>query len=274
MTLQFGDQIGYSKIKLRTDLSYTVYGASICFELFTPTVAYCGERYDTQSQLYFLGNGHRVYNSRLMRFHTPDAHSPFLQGGINSYCYCKDDPVNFSDPTGKTRTPLQPVNTSIRRRGFNSTLHRASVFVQREMSARAEARVARVTARRTTQSAHDLFQSAQMNRAEASTANDPIQRQFFSIAAELDQREALRQLEQSLTSSSQSSEFSQQADALAEDSFFLRRFESENFPPPRVHSPALSVQTDQVTTIQPLAASIRRTTVIGVSSRIRRNDQP
>lgn len=266
MTPQSCDQIGYSKIKLRTDLSYTVYGAPICFESFTPTVAHCGERYDTQSQLYFLGNGHRVHNSRLMRFHTPDAHSPFLQGGINSYCYCKNDPVNFSDPTGKTRTPLQPVNTSIPRRGFNSTLHRARVLRQLERSARAEARVARVTARQTTQSAQDLFQSAQWNRAEASTANDPIQRQFFSIAAELDQREALQQLEQGWTSSSQSLEFSQQADALAEDSFFLRRFESENFPLPRLHSLALSVQTDQVATIQPLATSIRRTTVRGVSS--------
>lgn len=77
MTLQFGDQIGYSKIKLRTDLSYTVYGASICFELFTPTVAYCGERYDTQSQLYFLGNGHRVYNSESVSF--------FVCGPITAY---------------------------------------------------------------------------------------------------------------------------------------------------------------------------------------------
>lgn len=274
MTLQFGDQIGHSKIKLRTDLSYTVYGTPICFESFTPTVAYCGERYDTQSQLYFLGNGHRVYNSRLMRFHTPDAHSPFLQGGINSYCYCKDDPVNFSDPTGKTRTPLQPVNTSIRRRGFNSTLHRTRVLRQLGRSARDDARDASVTAGRTTQAAQDLFQSAQMNRAGASTANDPTQREFFSIAAELDEREALQRLEQGRTSRSRSLEFSQLADALDEDRFFLRRFESENFPPPRVHSPALSVQTDQVTTIQPLATSIRRTTVIGVSSGIRRNNQP
>ena len=49
---------------------------------------------------YFLGNGYRVYNSRLMRFHSPDSWSPFGEGGLNAYMYCAGDPVNFSDPTG------------------------------------------------------------------------------------------------------------------------------------------------------------------------------
>jgi RHS repeat-associated protein len=49
---------------------------------------------------YFLGNGYRVYNPRLMCFHSPDSWSPFGEGGLNAYRYCAGDPVNFSDPTG------------------------------------------------------------------------------------------------------------------------------------------------------------------------------
>jgi RHS repeat-associated protein len=49
---------------------------------------------------YFLGNGYRVYNPRLMRFHSPDSWSPFGAGGLNAYMYCLGNPVNASDPTG------------------------------------------------------------------------------------------------------------------------------------------------------------------------------
>lgn len=50
---------------------------------------------------YHLGNGHRVYNPALMRFHSPDSLSPFGEGGLNGYAYCLGDPVNYTDPTGK-----------------------------------------------------------------------------------------------------------------------------------------------------------------------------
>lgn len=50
---------------------------------------------------YQLGNGHRVYNPALMRFHNPDRLSPFDRGGLNAYAYCQGDPVNFVDPTGR-----------------------------------------------------------------------------------------------------------------------------------------------------------------------------
>ena len=36
-----------------------------------------------------------------MRFISPDTLSPFLEGGINTYAYCQNDPVNAQDPTGK-----------------------------------------------------------------------------------------------------------------------------------------------------------------------------
>lgn len=50
---------------------------------------------------YHLGNGHRVYNPLLMRFHSPDRLSPFGRGGLNAYAYCVGDPVNHTDPTGR-----------------------------------------------------------------------------------------------------------------------------------------------------------------------------
>jgi len=51
---------------------------------------------------YLLGNGHRLFNPVLMRFHSADQLSPFSKGGINCYAYCGNDPVNRHDPTGKT----------------------------------------------------------------------------------------------------------------------------------------------------------------------------
>lgn len=49
---------------------------------------------------YHLGNGYRTYDPELMRFHQPDASSPFGAGGINAYAYCLGDPINHIDPTG------------------------------------------------------------------------------------------------------------------------------------------------------------------------------
>lgn len=59
-----------------------------------------GERLDTFTGVSHLGNGYRAYNPILMRFTCPDNQSPFGVGGINSYAYCENDPVNFTDPSG------------------------------------------------------------------------------------------------------------------------------------------------------------------------------
>lgn len=67
-------------------------------------LAFTGQLRESPAQHYLLGNGHRSYAPGLRRFLSPDELSPFGQGGINSYVYCKGDPVNATDPSG--RIPL------------------------------------------------------------------------------------------------------------------------------------------------------------------------
>ena len=59
-----------------------------------------GERQDPLSGVTHLGNGYRAYSTALRRFTCPDSASPFGVGGINSYVYCENDPVNRTDPSG------------------------------------------------------------------------------------------------------------------------------------------------------------------------------
>lgn len=63
--------------------------------------AFNGERLDFVTSGYHLGNGHRQFSPRSMRFLSPDRLSPFNKGGINSYVYCASDPVNGLDPSGR-----------------------------------------------------------------------------------------------------------------------------------------------------------------------------
>jgi RHS repeat-associated protein len=69
-------------------------------------IGYNGQLQEPGCYWQFLGNGYRVYNPVLMRFHSPDSLSPFDEGGINSYAYCSCDPVNNVDPTGQFLVPV------------------------------------------------------------------------------------------------------------------------------------------------------------------------
>lgn len=61
---------------------------------------------------YAKGNGYRWYLPQLMRFSAPDSLSPFSVGGINSYAYAGNDPVNRSDPSGHYSTlPINGVSS-------------------------------------------------------------------------------------------------------------------------------------------------------------------
>ena len=80
-------------------LSYTAYGK--LWARPDACLGYNGEWKDEILQSYSLGQGHRYYSPALMRFLSPDALSPFGQGGVNTYCYCLGDPVNRHDPSGR-----------------------------------------------------------------------------------------------------------------------------------------------------------------------------
>lgn len=57
-------------------------------------------QYLERTGTYLLGNGYRGYAPTLRRFNSPDSFSPFGDGGLNSYVYCKGEPVNRRDPSG------------------------------------------------------------------------------------------------------------------------------------------------------------------------------
>lgn len=77
--------------------SYTPYGLCVGAET---SVGFNGQWRDPITGWYHLGNGYRVYNPVLQRFHCPDPWSPFTSGEINPYSYCLGDPVNRVDPSG------------------------------------------------------------------------------------------------------------------------------------------------------------------------------
>lgn len=74
------------------------------------------------THLYLLGQGHRGFSTEIGRFIAPDnAGSPFGRGGINTFTYCLNDPMNRKDETGmwsifKPRTWFRNTETKIRQR--------------------------------------------------------------------------------------------------------------------------------------------------------------
>ncbi|WEK30721.1 MAG: RHS repeat-associated core domain-containing protein [Candidatus Pseudomonas phytovorans] len=82
---------------------YTPYGYLAKPTPMVSTLAFNGEHLEEMTQSYLLGNGYRSYQPMLMKFCQPDSLSPFRDGGINSYAYAGNDPVNYSDPSGHYR---------------------------------------------------------------------------------------------------------------------------------------------------------------------------
>jgi RHS repeat-associated protein len=81
-------------------LTYSAYGY-LGGRARTGRLGYTGQLLDGVVEGYLLGNGHRLYSPFLMRFNSPDALSPFEIGGVNGYAYCRGDPVNRTDPSGR-----------------------------------------------------------------------------------------------------------------------------------------------------------------------------
>jgi RHS repeat-associated protein len=76
-------------------------------------VGFDGQLIDPVLRAYLLGNGYRAFSPIFMRFSSPDSHSPFGTGGINSYCYCLDDPINRTDTSGHASTKFAMLPRSI-----------------------------------------------------------------------------------------------------------------------------------------------------------------
>ena len=64
-------------------------------------IRYRGYYYDADTNLYYLNA--RYYSPELRRFISPDDTAyldPETPNGLNLYCYCNNDPVNYADPNG------------------------------------------------------------------------------------------------------------------------------------------------------------------------------
>ena len=65
-------------------------------------IRYRGYYYDEDTGLYYCNA--RYYSPKWRRFISPDDTAyldPESVNGLNLYCYCNNDPVNYKDPTGK-----------------------------------------------------------------------------------------------------------------------------------------------------------------------------
>lgn len=82
-------------------LSYSPYGWGGSLPEH-PMLQFNGEMRNNVSGGYHLGQGKRLYSPGTLRFTSPDDFSPFLRGGINCYAYCAGDPVNYTDPSGRS----------------------------------------------------------------------------------------------------------------------------------------------------------------------------
>jgi RHS repeat-associated protein len=86
-------------------IAYSPYGHRTAENGLLSLLGFNGERPDSLTGCYLLGNGHRAFNPVLMRFNSPDSLSPFGKGGLNAYAYCEGEPVLGSDPTGRWKIP-------------------------------------------------------------------------------------------------------------------------------------------------------------------------
>ncbi|MCX5507234.1 RHS repeat-associated core domain-containing protein [Pseudomonas sp. BJa3] len=83
----------------KTDIQYSPYGQREVPA--TPRTGFTGQHCEVDVGWYFLGNGYRVYNPVIMRFHSPDlGYSPFGRAGVNSYAYVTGNPIGLRDPSG------------------------------------------------------------------------------------------------------------------------------------------------------------------------------
>ncbi|MFV0929727.1 RHS repeat-associated core domain-containing protein [Pseudomonas jessenii] len=114
--LQPGDAVTLLATDLQKTVLHSISHALLYQQIYCPyghrhptqnglpsLLGFNGERSDSLTGHYLLGQGHRAYNPVLMRFNSPDSLSPFGEGGFNAYAYCENDPINYADPSGKAK---------------------------------------------------------------------------------------------------------------------------------------------------------------------------
>jgi RHS repeat-associated protein len=86
---------------------YAAYGEQVIASTGQPNTGfqakkgYIGERYDPETGLLYLNA--RYMDPKFGRFISPDDWDPTLPGvGTNRYAYALNDPVNKSDPNGRS----------------------------------------------------------------------------------------------------------------------------------------------------------------------------
>ncbi|WP_082377863.1 RHS repeat-associated core domain-containing protein [Pseudomonas sp. RIT-PI-q] len=84
----------------RQSIAYSPYGHRPAENGLTSLLGFNGERVDSVTGHYLLGNGYRAFNTTLMRFNSPDSWSPFGKGGLNGHAYCLGELINKRDPNG------------------------------------------------------------------------------------------------------------------------------------------------------------------------------
>ena len=86
----------------QTAIAYSPYGSDNAPANHPILSRFTGQTWVPSAIGYLLGNGHRLFNPDLMRFHSADRLSPFGKGGLNAYAYCGNDPINRTDPSGRS----------------------------------------------------------------------------------------------------------------------------------------------------------------------------
>ena len=81
---------------------YSDYGSVLSPVLDEMQFLYCGKEFDPMSQCF--NYGFRFYNSDERRFINEDP----MHDGTNWFCYCKDDPINYSDELGLVNKNVTP----------------------------------------------------------------------------------------------------------------------------------------------------------------------
>ena len=87
-------------------MAYSPYGHHPTAGANQHLLGFNGECADPVTGHYLLGNGYRAFNPVLMRFNSPDSWSPFGKGGVNSYAYCINNPINNDDSSGHMKIPI------------------------------------------------------------------------------------------------------------------------------------------------------------------------